>query len=181
MLRYGSLQLYKKCISKNVVKNAVILNLHIITNILRIPWKEFSDQFIFNSYTCFQKNSQTFVIMIDGSTILNLMEFFFVIYSSIIIFIRRKSQNTKIRKNQWTYLHYRCSEKLNKNDSYRFYLISYHSFIYYLSTVVLVTAAGGSKISSINWEFPLFTLILQFNSVMPPGTWFLYSFVLQQP
>ena len=99
MLRYGSLQLYKKCISKNVVKNAVILNLHIITNILRIPWKEFSDQFIFNSYTCFQKNSQTYVIMIYGSTILNLMEFYFVIYSSIIIFIRRKSQNYEISEH----------------------------------------------------------------------------------
>lgn len=37
---------------------------------------------------------------------------------------------------------------------------------------------GGSRISNINCESPLFTLILQFNSDMPPGTRDLYSDVL---
>lgn len=39
-------------------------------------------------------------------------------------------------------------------------------------------ATGGSRMSNINCESPLFTLILQFNSVIPPGTSDLYSDVL---
>ena len=37
---------------------------------------------------------------------------------------------------------------------------------------------GGSKISSMNCESPLLTLILQFNSDIPPGTRDRYSVVL---
>ena len=62
-------------------------------------------------------------------------------------------------------------EGFNKNNK--------NTQFFYLLSAGVAAAAGGSNISNINCEFPLLTLILQFNSVIPPGTRFLYSFVLQ--
>ena len=50
--------------------------------------------------------------------------------------------------------------------------------MHYLLIFVTSLLLGGSRISSMNCESPLLTLMLQFNSVMPPGTSDRYSDVL---
>ena len=49
---------------------------------------------------------------------------------------------------------------------------------HYLLVFVTSLLVGGSRISSMNCESPLLTLMLQFSSVIPPGTRDRYSDVL---